>query len=490
MSQSFDNDFGWNLEKSYHTLPEIFYKIEQLDNTSDPKIVVFNKQLGEQLGLNSEAFHTESGAQVLSGSKTPNGGMSISLAYAGHQFGHFTMLGDGRALLIGEQISPQKERYDIHLKGSGPTHFSRGGDGRAALAPMLREYLISEAMFALGIPTTRSLAVTSTGNPVYRETVLPGATLTRVASSHIRVGTFQYARQYGSIDDLRALADYTITRHFTSLIEHENRYLGLLQTVMKQQASLIAKWQLVGFVHGVMNTDNMTISGETIDYGPCAFMNEYNQATVFSSIDHQGRYAYGNQPYMAAWNLARLAESILPLLNENQDEALKTAEGAIGQFQTYYDSFWYSGMSKKLGLFQSNSDEMELSEALLKLMEKNDLDFTNTFIDLTFEKCNDSEVYQFDEFKQWKKQWEHLLKQQSQSKEESISLMKENNPAAIPRNHLVEEALEEAVEQENYQKWNELLKVVTNPFEHNFYEEKYTAPPNKSATPYKTFCGT
>ena len=297
-----------------------------------PKLIILNHQLAASLGLNAEALQSEDGVAMFAGNRIPEGASPLAQAYAGHQFGHFNMLGDGRAVLLGEQITPEGKRVDIQLKGPGRTPYSRGGDGRAALGPMLREYIISEAMHALGIPTTRSLAVVTTGEAVIREDELPGAILTRVAASHLRVGTFQYVAKWGTVEELRILADYTLKRHFPDVEADENPYLSLLQEVIKRQAELIAKWQLVGFIHGVMNTDNMAISGETIDYGPCAFMDVYDPATVFSSIDRQGRYAYGNQPSIAGWNLARFAETLLPLLDDNQEQAVELAQEQITQF--------------------------------------------------------------------------------------------------------------------------------------------------------------
>ena len=307
-------EIGWNFDNSYARLSKLFFTSTNPTPVSSPKLIIFNESLAKSLGLNGKKLQGKDGVDVFAGNVIPEGASPLAQAYAGHQFGHFNMLGDGRAILLGEQISPQGVRVDIQLKGSGRTPYSRGGDGRAALGPMLREYIISEAMHALGIPTTRSLAVVSTGEPVIRETDLPGAILTRVASSHIRVGTFQYVANWGNVEELRELADYTLKRHYPEIEKGERRYLSLLQEVIKRQAELIAKWQLVGFIHGVMNTDNMAISGESIDFGPCAFMDTYDPATVFSSIDREGRYAYGNQPYMGGWNLARFAESLLPLL--------------------------------------------------------------------------------------------------------------------------------------------------------------------------------
>ncbi len=335
---------GWNFNNSYARLPKMFYSSQNPDPVTEPELVIFNSSLAVSLGLNEAALNNDGGAAVFAGNKIPEGASPLAQAYAGHQFGHFTMLGDGRAVLLGEHISPDGERFDIQLKGSGRTPYSRGGDGRAVLGPMLREYIISEAMHALGIPTTRSLAVVKTGELVYRETALPGAIVTRVASCHIRVGTFEFAANFGTDEDIKALADYTLQRHFSGgadladtvdyavdsntgfgATSDADRYLFLLQEVIKRQAELIAKWQLVGFIHGVMNTDNMAISGETIDYGPCAFMDTYDPATVFSSIDRQGRYAYGNQPPIGGWNLARLAETLLPLLHEDEKQAVQLA---------------------------------------------------------------------------------------------------------------------------------------------------------------------
>lgn len=400
------------------------------------------------------------------------------------------MLGDGRALLIGEQITPSGERFDIQLKGSGPTPYSRRGDGRAALGPMLREYIISEAMYALDIPTTRSLAVVLTGEPIYRETKLPGAILTRIASSHIRVGTFQYAAARGSIEDLKALADYTIKRHYPEIESTENPYVSLLQEVIKKQASLIAKWQLVGFIHGVMNTDNITISGETIDYGPCAFMDSYDQGTVFSSIDTQGRYAYGNQPYMAAWDLARLAESLMPILHEDEEAALKIAQDEISKFSVQYENNWFLGMKKKLGLFSNEEQDQSLIEKLLKAMEKYKADYTNTFRALTDTTLENAPLFESPEFKEWYELWQSRLERQKESQDDAYKLMKNNNPVIIPRNHRVEEALEAAVKDGDYSVMEKLLQALANPYEYSQEQADYCTPPVPSNRPYRTFCGT
>ena len=361
-------------------------------------MIIFNDSLATSLGLDVQALKSEEGLAVLAGNRIPEGALPLAQAYAGHQFGHFAMLGDGRAMLIGEQITPLGERFDIQLKGSGRTPYSRGGDGRAALGPMLREYIISEAMHALGIPTTRSLAVVTTGESIIRETDLPGAILTRVAASHLRFGTFQYVAKWGTDEELRSLADYALQRHFPEIEADESRYLALLQEVIKRQAALVAKWQLVGFIHGVMNTDNMTISGETIDYGPCAFMDTYDPATVFSSIDIQGRYAYGNQPNIVGWNLARFAETLIPLLHEDYAEGAKLAQDAISDFPEQYHSNWLTGMRAKLGLFNEEKQDESLIEDLLRMMEKYHADYTNTFRALTFNKLEDTALFGTPEF--------------------------------------------------------------------------------------------
>ncbi|MGH0507851.1 protein adenylyltransferase SelO [Bacillus paranthracis] len=487
-----NNEAGWNLDHSYTTLPQSFYTEIPPTPVSSPELVKLNHSLAISLGFNPEELKKEAEIAIFAGNALPEGARPLAQAYAGHQFGHFNMLGDGRALLIGEQMTPSGKRFDIQLKGSGPTPYSRRGDGRAALGPMLREYIISEAMYALDIPTTRSLAVVTTGEPTYRETKLPGAILTRVASSHIRVGTFQYAAARGSIEDLQSLADYTIKRHYPEIEDHENRYTALLQEVIKRQASLIAKWQLVGFIHGVMNTDNITISGETIDYGPCAFMDNYDQGTVFSSIDTQGRYAYGNQPYMAAWDLARLAESLIPILHEDEEEALKIAQDEISKFSVQYENQWFLGMKKKLGLFSNEEQEQDQSliEQLLKMMEKFKADYTNTFRSLTLNTLENTPLFDSPEFKEWYKLWQSRLEKQDESKENAYEMMKNNNPSIIPRNHRVEEALEAAVTNGDYSVMEKLLEALANPYAYSTDQEEYCLPPAPTNRPYRTFCGT
>ena len=481
---------GWNLDNSYAKLPKSFFTIQKPTSVSSPKLIILNHPLATSLGLNAQAMESNDGVEVFAGNKIPEGSVPLAQAYAGHQFGHFNMLGDGRALLLGEQITPKGERVDIQLKGSGRTPYSRGGDGRAAVGPMLREYIISEAMYALGIPTTRSLAVVKTGDPIIREKLLPGAILTRVATSHLRVATFQYAAEWGTVEELRSLADYTLKRHFSNGKGDQNPYLFLLKEVIKRQAELIAKWQLVGFIHGVMNTDNMSISGETIDYGPCAFMDDYNPATVFSSIDTEGRYAYGNQPYIGGWNLARFAETLLPLLHDNKEEALKLAQDEISKFTDLYHKNWMDGMRVKLGIFNEEQQDESLFEGLLSIMQKYGADYTNTFRALTFDKFTDTDIFTSEPFTQWYKLWQDRISRQEQTKESSHQLMKSTNPALIPRNHRVEEALEAAEKQGDYSVMERLLKVLSNPYAHSTEQDEYSTLPVQCNQPYRTFCGT
>ena len=481
---------GWNLDNSYTRLPDIFFTRFKPTPVSSPKLIILNHPLATALGLNLKKLQSDDGLAVFAGNQVPAGALPLAQAYAGHQFGHFTILGDGRALLISEQITPLGERFDIQLKGSGKTPYSRGGDGRAALGPMLREYIISEAMDALGIPTTRSLAVVSTGEAVIREEVLPGAILTRVAASHLRVGTFQYALKRGNIDQLRALADYTLQRHFPSVDTDGNKYLSLLKEVINRQALLIAKWQLVGFIHGVMNTDNMAISGETIDYGPCAFMDTYDPATVFSSIDTYGRYAYGNQPKIAAWNLARFAETLLPLLHDNQEQAVKMAEDAISEFPGLYRHNWLAGMRAKLGIYNEEPEDEKLIEDLLHMMKEYLADYTNTFRAITFQKFPETALFNSRSFAKWQEQWKARLGRQQESEDSYHQLMKSSNPAVIPRNHRVEEALDAAVKEGDYSVMERLLDVLSRPYLHSLEQDDFFTLPSQSTCAYRTFCGT
>jgi uncharacterized protein YdiU (UPF0061 family) len=461
---------AWRLEHSYSRLPDLFFTEVEPTPVAEPRLVIFNQTLAAQLGL------PEDDAAVYTGNQMPPGARPIAQAYAGHQYAHFTGLGDGRAILLGEQITPDGERFDIQLKGPGPTPYSRRGDGRAALGPMLREYLISEAMHALGIPTTRSLAVAATGEKVWRQDGgLPGAVLTRVAASHIRVGTCEWAAAHRNVAALRALAEHTRQRHYA---EVENHPVALYEAILERQAALIARWMLVGFVHGVMNTDNMALSGETIDYGPCAFMDAYHPETVFSSIDRNGRYAYANQPPIAQWNLARLAEAMLPLFHDDEKQAVEIANGLIPKFEPRFKHYWLTGMRAKLGLFTEEAEDAKLIQDLLDWMQESETDFTHTFADLTNGRFEANDWYQ---------RWQARLARQPQSREASIDLMRRHNPAFIPRNHKVEEALA-AANEGHMQPFHDLLAVISHPWDHDKHLPEYSKPGTPAG--YRTFCGT
>jgi uncharacterized protein YdiU (UPF0061 family) len=479
---------NWNFDNSYTKLPEHFFTRIAPVAVSAPKVAIVNFTLSKQLGLVLEG--QDNIANILSGNKLPEGAEPIAQAYAGHQFGHFVILGDGRTHLLGEHITPDGKRFDIQLKGSGKTPYSRRGDGRAALGPMLREYIISEAMHALGIPTTRSLAVVTTGEPVMRESVLQGAILTRVAASHIRVGTFEFLAARKDIDGLKTLADYAINRHYPELENSEQPYLGLLKAVMQRQIELVVHWLRVGFIHGVMNTDNMAISGETIDYGPCAFMDSYDPQTVFSSIDRNGRYSYANQAHIAQWNLARFAEAILPLLNADIELVSQIADEVIQSYTAIFQEKWLEMMRKKLGLFGEKKQDETLIADLLKWMQRNHADYTNTFRDLISEKLPEVENYQTQEFKNWWQQWQARLQQNHKPLKSSFCLMRANNPAIIPRNHKVEEALRAAEENSNLSKLHELLDALAEPYKDKPEFAQFQQQPAASERVYQTFCGT
>ncbi|WP_061963857.1 protein adenylyltransferase SelO [Demequina aurantiaca] len=454
-----------------------------------PQLLVFNEPLAAEMGLDPAALQSSDGSRLLTGNLVPEGATPVAQVYAGHQFGHYSpRLGDGRALLLGEIVNASGNLRDVHLKGSGRTPFARGGDGQAAVGPMLREYILSEAMHALGIPTTRSLAVTSTGMSVYRDTELPGAVLTRVASSHLRVGTFQYARATGDVELLRRLADHAIDRHYPAAAKDENPYRALLTDVISAQASLVAQWMLTGFVHGVMNTDNMTISGETIDYGPCAFMDAFNPSTVYSSIDQAGRYAYANQPAAAEWNLARLAESLLPLLHEDEQRAVEIATAAIGGFEADYLAAWSRGASEKIGLrHEADGDAASvLVQEFFALLEEHQADLTLAFHRLGAAASGSAEQARFlfdgaAGFDDWMERWLQLGPDRD--------LMSHVNPIYIPRNHLVEEALASATEGD-LAPLRQLLNTVTRPYEERPGLERYAAPAPADFGAYRTFCGT
>ncbi|MEZ0272036.1 MAG: YdiU family protein [Methylophilaceae bacterium] len=479
---------GWHFDNSYAQLPLPFYRRQNATLVREPRIVVFNHGLANSLGLDAQRLTEGDGKFIFSGNQLPAGAESLAQAYAGHQFGNFTMLGDGRALLLGEHVAPDGKRFDIQLKGSGVTAYSRRGDGKAALGPMLREYIISEAMHALGIPTTRSLAVVATGEPVYRDSVQPGAILTRVAASHIRVGTFQFAAAIDDAAALKTLADYTINRHYPHLAGPENPYFAFLNAVIDRQAALVAKWMHVGFIHGVMNTDNMAVSGETIDYGPCAFMDSYDPKTLFSSIDSQGRYAFGKQPSIAQWNLARFAETLLPLLHADSDQALEMAEDAIQAYPQKYEHYWLAGMRAKLGLLDEEAEDVALVKDLHSCMHKHEMDYIITFRDLaTAQSLRTSPE---PEVKAWFERWQNRLQRQAATPEEAVAVMLAANPAVIPRNHLVEAALTAAVENNDLEPLVKLLEVLASPFEETADNAEYRMPAPPSRWPYQTFCGT
>jgi len=479
---------NWNFENTYFNLPGSFKEDINPVPVKNPDLVLFNEGLASELNLNFSNIDKFELSKIFSGNSLPEGSNSIAQAYAGHQFGHFTMLGDGRAVLIGEHTTKSNEKYDIQFKGSGKTAFSRNGDGRAALGPMLREYIISEAMNGLKIPTTRSLAVVKTGEKIQRETALQGAILTRVASSHIRVGTFQYIAARQKENELKILLDYTIERHYPEIKNSNNQALDLLNLLIDRQSNLVVNWMRVGFIHGVMNTDNMTISGETIDYGPCAFMDSYDPKTVFSSIDQMGRYAYCNQPVITKWNLARFAECLVPLIDKDQDKAIKIATEKINSFEKKYEEKWMNMMRDKLGLFGLEDKDKFLILDLLTWMHEKKADYTNTFchlMDLTPKKDT---LFDDNDFMNWKKRWKERLSKNNNSPNKYLELMKNNNPLVIPRNHKVEEALESA-EKNDFKPLNQLVEILKDPYSQKDNIFNYQIPSN-SVEKYQTFCGT
>ncbi len=478
---------GWHFDNTYSKLSNTFIEKIKPTKVHDPKLVILNDELAKDLNLDFSKVDKKELAEIFSGNILPQGSSTIAQAYAGHQFGHFTMLGDGRAVLLGEHLVNNNKRFDIQFKGSGRTSFSRNGDGRAVLGPMLREYIISEAIHALNISTTRSLAVVNTGEKVVRENLLQGAILTRVASSHIRVGTFQYIAAKQNINDLNTLVNYTIDRHYPEIKSSNNKALDLLSLVMEKQCQLVVNWMRVGFIHGVMNTDNMAISGETIDYGPCAFMDQYNPKTVFSSIDKFGRYSFSNQPPIAKWNLSRFAECLIPLINKDEDVSIKIATEIIDNFQKIYEEKWLNMMRDKLGLFGNNNNDKFLINDLLNWMEKNNADYTNTFCYLMNIRIGDSEIYKDKDFMNWSKKWKKRVLENNNSKAKSLKLMKSLNPIVVPRNHKVEEALE-AANKNDIGVMNNLLSVLSNPYNIQENIEEYQIPSNNNE--YQTFCGT
>jgi uncharacterized protein YdiU (UPF0061 family) len=491
--------FGF--ENTYARLPERFYSRLNPTPVAAPDLVKLNVELARKLGLDPDALASPEGLEILAGNRVAEGSEPLAIAYAGHQFGQFVPeLGDGRANLLGEVVGRDGVRYDIQLKGSGPTRFSRRGDGRAALGPVLREYIVSEAMAALGVPTTRALAAVTTGEQVFREIALPGAVLTRVAASHIRVGTFEYFAARRDADGLRMLADYAIARHYPEAAQAERPYRVFLDGVIARQAQLVAQWTMLGFIHGVMNTDNTSISGETIDYGPCAFMEAYDPDTVFSSIDRQGRYAYGNQPRIALWNLTRLAEALMPILEQeegSEEAALASAQEALTAFASKYETAQLAGLRRKLGLHTERDGDLALAQGLLERMAANRADFTLTFrrlCDAAIGPEGDAGVRAlFGDaagYDTWAAAWRRRLDEELISGQERAASMRKVNPAFIPRNHLVEAALDAAIERQDFQPFEAMLDVLSRPYEERPGLERYATPARPEECVRSTFCGT
>jgi serine/tyrosine/threonine adenylyltransferase len=485
-------------DNSYARLPERFFTYTNPTPVKAPRLIRVNHDLAIQLGLDPADLESEEGVAILAGNQIAEGSTPIATAYAGHQFGGFVpQLGDGRAILLGEVIDRSGVRRDIQLKGSGPTPFSRRGDGRAALGPVLREYVVSEAMYALGIPTTRALAAVTTGEKVVRESMLPGGVFTRVASSHIRVGTFQFYAARGDLEAIRILADHVIARHYPHVADAENPYRALLDAVIKAQAELIASWLHVGFIHGVMNTDNMSIAGETIDFGPCAFMDDYNPGMVFSSIDHYGRYAYNHQPNIGVWNLARLAECLVALFSDDVDAAVAGANESLGAYTLHFDAAYEAGMRRKLGLVTQRDEDVELGRDLLNVMAANRADFTLTFrrlCDAAEDSAHDERVRCLfehpEDFDKWAERWRERLTHEPGDPAGRAAEMRSVNPAYIPRNHRVEAVIRAAVDNDDFKPFQELLMVLSQPFEEQPEFTEYQQPPEEHQRVLQTFCGT
>ena len=483
-------------DNSYQNLPQDFFERINPVPVRDPQLIIFNNDLGKSLGIDQKINKKEL-ANIFSGNEILKGSSPIALAYAGHQYGNFVnQLGDGRAVLLGEVSTPNQERFDMQLKGSGQTRFSRQGDGRSPLGPVIREYVVSEAMNALGIPSTRSLAAVTTGEKVFREVLLPGGILTRIAKSHIRVGTFEYFAAQKNTESLKTLADYTIKRHFPSLKDAANSYLSLLEIVSDRQIELISKWMGVGFIHGVMNTDNTSIVGETIDYGPCAFMDEYNPSTVFSSIDAHGRYAFGNQPLIAQWNMACFANSLLALIDKDTEKATAKAQKVINNFPNKMGEAVMNVMCKKIGLDGTKTNSHETLTKLLKIMLDNKSDYTLTFLylsDIIKGKGDDLFKQQFlkpNQISNWLKEWKELIKDENLAKKTIALSMEGSNPVFIPRNHLVERAIEAAVESNDFSEMKTLLTILSKPYEEQSRYGEYMKPPKSHEVVHQTFCGT
>ena len=486
-------EIGWNFDNSYLNLPEIFLSKINPVKVSSPELIIFNEKLSNDLNLDFKSNSNIEIAKIFAGNILPNGSECIAQAYAGHQFGYFTVLGDGRAVLLGEHINKENNKFDIQLKGSGKTPYSRNGDGRAALGPMLREYLISEAMHGLNIPTTRALAVVKTGEKVFREKEMDGAILTRIASSHIRIGTFQYAAMQGKKDILEKLLNYTIKRHHPEILEkkEENKAIQIIEKLIEKQISLVANWMRVGFIHGVLNTDNVSLAGETIDYGPCSYMDYYDPKTVFSSIDHQGRYSFNNQEIITHWNISRFAETLIPLIDNNEDKAIKIGSKIIDSFGDKFKSQWLKMMKNKLGLINDIPNDEKLIFKFLNWMEKNRVDYTNTFLYLMNSQNNNNPHYKSKDFQDIYAEWKNRIGKNKCSEKEVIKIMASNNPYYIPRNHIVEKCLYEATINNNMKEFNSLIQLYKNPYKKLENNENYQQPSSFAFTEkYKTFCGT
>ena len=493
-----EHGVDFHFENTYARLPERFYARVAPTPVPSPRLLKLNLPLAEFLGLDPDQLASPEGVEILAGNRIAAGSEPLAEAYAGHQFGHFVQLGDGRANLLGEVVARDGARYDIQLKGSGPTPFSRRGDGRAAVGPVLREYIVSEAMAAMGIPTTRSLAAVATGEQIMREIPLPGAVLTRVAASHLRVGTFEYFAAQGDIHGVRTLADYAIDRHYPEAAQAPQRYRAFLDGVVTRQARLVAQWMMIGLVHGVMNTDNTSISGETIDYGPCAFLEAYHPATVFSSIDRHGRYAYGNQPRILLWNLTRLAEALMPVLIEESgspEAALKSATESLEAFAPQYEAAQFAGLRQKLGVLTAQDDDLKLAQDLLERMAANEADFTLTFRRLSDAATGDdarvrtlfTDPASFDE---WAVKWRARIACESATPDERASAMRRVNPIYIPRNHMVEAALNAAVMRNDLRPFEDLLEAISQPYDERSGLDRFAIPARPEERVCTTFCGT
>ncbi len=488
-----NHEIGWNFDNSYLNLPEIFLSKINPVKVSSPELIIFNEKLSYDLNLDFKSKSNIEIAKIFAGNILPQGSECIAQAYAGHQFGYFTVLGDGRAVLLGEHVNKENNKFDIQLKGSGKTPYSRNGDGRAALGPMLREYLISEAMYGLNIPTTRALAVVKTGEKVFREKEMDGAILTRIASSHIRIGTFQYAAMQNKRDILEKLLKYTIKRHHPEILENKgkNKAIQIIEKLIEKQISLVVNWMRVGFIHGVLNTDNVSLAGETIDYGPCSYMDYYDPKTVFSSIDHQGRYSFNNQEIITHWNISRFAETLIPLINNDEEKAIKIGSKIIDSFGDKFKSQWLKMMKNKLGLINDIPNDEKLIFKFLNWMENNRVDYTNTFLYLMNSQNNNDAHYKSKDFQNIYAEWKNRIEKNKCSEKEVIKIMASNNPYYIPRNHIVEKSLYEATINNNMKEFNSLIQLYKNPYKKLENNENYQQPSSFEFTKkYKTFCGT